>query len=95
KQFVELDPDFSVLVSYDQKSSQHENTDECNIDTESNTSKPKKKYVLPLIIVGSVIGATIIGVGVFVILKKNMALRLKFLKFRQSRSNSTKMKNFN
>ncbi|EGC33302.1 hypothetical protein DICPUDRAFT_36912, partial [Dictyostelium purpureum] len=77
KDYVELDPDFSVLVDVNMDETVY---DECGnpVGTKSN-----RKWVIPVAIVVSVCGATILFIAVFSIAyKKNTNLRTKVLSFK-------------
>ncbi|EFA79025.1 hypothetical protein PPL_08494 [Heterostelium album PN500] len=62
-----IDPDFSVLVNYDQE---NEGDGGCG-----GGGSSRKPYVIPLIVVGCVIFVTIAVVFAVVLLKKNMYIR--------------------
>eukprot|EP01133_Synstelium_polycarpum_P002435 gene2435-2768_t len=76
---INLDPDFSILVDVEQTKI---STDECG----NSTSDKSKPYLIPVVIVASIVGATIIiAVGV-IALKKTMFFRTKMHAIRLKKS---------
>ncbi|GAM25734.1 hypothetical protein SAMD00019534_089090 [Acytostelium subglobosum LB1] len=78
KKSAMIDPDFSVLVSYSQTNG---NDGQCQVKVDG-----MKPYVIPLIVVGCVIFVAIIGVVLYMSLKRNIYIRHRIHQFK-SRNN--------
>ncbi|GAM25738.1 hypothetical protein SAMD00019534_089130 [Acytostelium subglobosum LB1] len=68
KKSAAIDPDFSVLVSYNQANS---NAGKCS----GKSDDGRKPYVIPLIVVGCVIFVAVVGVVLYMALKRNIYVR--------------------
>ncbi|KAK5578606.1 hypothetical protein RB653_008278 [Dictyostelium firmibasis] len=93
RDYIELDPDFSVLVNSDNMN--NEEYDECGIKIEK--SSDKRKWVLPVAVVVSVVGAAIVvTILMSVLYTKNTSIRTKMLslklKFLRNNNNNISMK---
>eukprot|EP01132_Coremiostelium_polycephalum_P002118 gene2118-2608_t len=76
-QSAEIDPNFSVLVDYTKENT---NTGQCG-------NESKKSYLkLALIIVFSVVGASLLIAGAIILVKKNSYVRLRILKLKSYQS---------
>ncbi|GAM25737.1 hypothetical protein SAMD00019534_089120 [Acytostelium subglobosum LB1] len=83
KKSAAIDPDFSVLISYNQANG---NAGQCDIIGPKDGMKP---YVIPLIVVGCVIFVAIVGLAVFIKLKKSFFVRHTLHKMRSKNNFSS------
>ncbi|KAK5578605.1 hypothetical protein RB653_008277 [Dictyostelium firmibasis] len=93
RDYIELDPDFSVLVNPNFHEDEY---DECGVKIENSSNKTSnKKWVLPVAVVVSVVGAAIIvTILMSVLYTKNTSVRTKMLslKLKFKKNNNIQMK---
>ncbi|KAM9969489.1 hypothetical protein ACTFIR_001324 [Dictyostelium discoideum] len=96
KEYIELDPDFSVLVDPNFNEDEY---DECGIKIENSSNyNDKRKWILPVAVVVSVVGAAIVvTVLMSVLYTKNISVRTKMLSFKSKfkKNNNISMKTMN
>ncbi|KYQ90411.1 hypothetical protein DLAC_09030 [Tieghemostelium lacteum] len=102
KNFIELDPDFSILIDLSAKSSSSSSSDieyDDNCQPIEIDSESEKNYILPIAIVVPVVAVSIIITAMIVLYKKNLIFKLKVLAIkntitRKETSKSTRLSSF-